>query len=416
MGALAVARRGFPAAYRAGSSAYRNGFQNSEANQARAANDNVSVPRAANDNATTLGSSGVPSIPASLGRSLARSASPFARLLGRSVPGLNIALLALDLYDLYQLWNQWGSQWGWAMNWNGWYMSCGLPNGTIIATGLGCGSSANFANADIGHIYSAEGPAGVWTQYCNFGEYKRPGPTGFQQYLVVGKAVRALTNKYVDDMSFPYYAYPSAPGGAVPPFIPAVQPGAIPILSPVPEPQPIPYESLPYRRPSGWPESSAWGNAAPGEPVGSPGQVPGPQIVLTPTGYTAQPSTPFRPPRPPKRGEKEKKGVVSLNASGNKLFIATGKAFGAITELADFIEAIYEAIPEAIRGKRKRSLVNQMKFIASHYESIVLDDAILNVIQNQVEDAAIGKLAQAATKSFAKATGRPVGVTWGKAL
>lgn len=156
--------------------------------------------------------------------------------------------------------------------------------------------------------------------------------------------------------------------------------------------------------------------------LGKPGQ-PKPSIgVAGPKGTN-----------PPGRKEKERK--TKLGAVGGT---AAARIVNMTTESLDFLDALWDALPEEIKRKgarHNRSLAEKLerkgrkrysekvKDVWNHFDKINLTDALENIIKNQVEDFVIGKMSKHATKNLRDTQvkwygrkARTAGITWGEAL
>lgn len=97
------------------------------------------------------------------------------------------------------------------------------------------------------------------------------------------------------------------------------------------------------------------------------------------------------PPRyvsaPPRSGEKERKFILAPHQKS-----PAGIAMNIATESSDFIDAVFFAIPRAIRPKwpdgknKKLSMTAKLRFIYDHYEEVNASRMFNNLLQNQVQD------------------------------
>lgn len=182
-------------------------------------------------------------------------------------------------------------------------------------------------------------------------------------------------------------------------------------MQPLPQPRPRP---LPIGRPvpSWWPPSpdglpnQGYGDPRPSQiPIGATSPVSG---VGTRSDPRAQPrqgiAHNFRPPR---KGEREKKGTL-LKGPAWEL---AGAAMNAVTESADFVDAVFGALPQKLRselwrknGKHPLSYKKKLQALWDYYNQIDIPTAVKNVILNQLQDMIIGKINNAGTKALAKLT------------
>ncbi|MGR9080668.1 hypothetical protein [Rhizobium leguminosarum] len=106
-------------------------------------------------------------------------------------------------------------------------------------------------------------------------------------------------------------------------------------------------------------------------------------------------------PHPPGPGTKEKKVRV-----GPALLQVAQKAFHAITEYQDAVDALFDAIPKSKRCKTK-SLVGKSWCVFIHLDDVDIGDAIVNLLWNQFEDEVIGKELFGRNANAAAARGDP---------
>lgn len=145
--------------------------------------------------------------------------------------------------------------------------------------------------------------------------------------------------------------------------------------------------------------------------------VPG-QVQITSEGTSITPSTHRRRAR--KKNEKERKIVVSASK------LAIGRAAGTVTEGVDALDAIYEALPKAMRDKARASrhgkdprVTVKLRMVYDHFDQVDLRQAVRNLLENQVEDWFYGQLGQRAQEGlnrsgWKKATGIEHGNALGK--
>lgn len=105
----------------------------------------------------------------------------------------------------------------------------------------------------------------------------------------------------------------------------------------------------------------------------------------------------------PRKGEKEIKTDMAGLPTGALKILLNG-----VTEVGDFIDSIYEALPRPLRtwkgrdGKwRAKDITPQSKAlrIYQHFDAINIGDAFVNLVVNQAEDFAFGKIGQASAKA-----------------
>lgn len=134
-------------------------------------------------------------------------------------------------------------------------------------------------------------------------------------------------------------------------------------------------------------------------------------------------------PRPPGRGAREKKWRSRRPLQGS-VYVKLGRAWGALTEASDLIDALYGALPKekqvrvvvkrsAASGKLVRPgdpgfnapnaewvtprLDTKLRQVAANWSSMRWETAAGNVVTNQLEDFVIGKTANTAQKQLNKA-------------
>lgn len=119
------------------------------------------------------------------------------------------------------------------------------------------------------------------------------------------------------------------------------------------------------------------------------------------------------PGRPP-RGTKERK----VKSNIGKLAGALSNIFHTLTEAGDFVGSIFDATGTAAQRKDVKGLHNKMAFIVANFDDIDWKQAIINLINNEVEDRVIGKIMGALDKQGI-AVGpsgmpniKPTGMSW----
>lgn len=92
-------------------------------------------------------------------------------------------------------------------------------------------------------------------------------------------------------------------------------------------------------------------------------------------------------------GVKEKKTI--LNRAAHTLF---ARAVSSVTETADFITAVYEALPKKFRAHQRMKrhgkdprLTVKAQLIYDNFDDLNVEDVLTNLIKNEIEDRAIGK-------------------------
>jgi len=223
-------------------------------------------------------------------------------------------------------------------------------------------------------------------------------------------------------------ARPFFPTAAPPmPWFPHWDPNTIPIAKPVPEPQPIPYPLVPKRPviPDHSPNTPQRG------PSVAPRTIPDPRFAVNPgptfvwryrpgAGRNQPPvlvqRPGFTPTSPPPKRVIEKKFALTINRSN--VGYAVGRVFGVATEIIDFIDALYDALPKAVKPKIRQKYVGwdtRAKLVWQHIDQMDWNKAFDNLVLNEGEDRLIGTLAKGG-KKLAQKTGRNAGFTIGPAL
>lgn len=216
--------------------------------------------------------------------------------------------------------------------------------------------------------------------------WARPGAGAAdeQAHVWPAHAVRTYQQVLFDPMSVPVYAFKTD--------------------------VPVPYALIPYRQINPW-------RAASEQTLRGP-------VTQTRT-LTRFSIVPPRPPvrlkvpwpdRPPPR-VKEKKYVASLSQGHIIARIAN-----VVTEGNDFVNAVYDALPDDVKRKWHSRLDTRLKVIFENFHRLDLTDVLVNILENQVEDLAFGtagKYLGKATRKDQERTGgrgRPVGYGTGPAL
>lgn len=312
-------------------------------------------------------------------------------------------------------------------------LDCGMTGGPItdVAAFNACGQSIALSPASQSAGVTGNRPATIW----EWGPPVGPGP-GTSTYFLSGKRwVRVnpagesqVTKEVVTTVEYHQrnwsYAYN--------------EPWIKPFDYPNPFPQP--YRTIPSRPVSPLPEGSERGPSPrprllPDNPsVPGPSwvfNVPGKPTLVLPTfpplvgpGTGSNPGTEVAPlPGRPRPRQKEKKVYAKLKGGAARLV-------SGITETADAVDAIYEALPEKLRKKLEKRYRQQAiregrwvtipphqkaEWIYRYWKKVDIVQAMKNLAINELEDRVIGKLAQGARKT-SRRMGGIVGVLTGPAL
>lgn len=207
----------------------------------------------------------------------------------------------------------------------------------------------------------------------------------------------------------------------LPQIMPQIDPHSIKPETFTPDPKPVPYSVVPSLRENPYRDPVEQSQRGPTPEPNVPGITPGVPGV-PPIFPPVRPGGPVKvhPPgtatdrRPPHRGEKERKLILSL-APGHPV----ARGLGYATEGLDLIEAFYDALPEKIRQREWArdgftTPQDKLRVLYEQWDKLPPDywkDVLNNIIQNEVEDQIIGRTSKAQVKAQAKAgwKGRPVG-------
>lgn len=367
---------------------------------------------------------------------------PF-RFLGRAIPFFGWALLA---YELWRLYEQYSSYFGPPA---GWRIGCSVNWGPLEAFSHG---APNICGTP-GQVYVGPmPPTYVWSCgafTCGFhdiamGPYTNAG-------LRFGHAIEWVAPRFP---KFGPGSYPSAPPAPsnyqpapepdIPPAVPDIYPELDPFrrpMSPAPQPRPLPVRFPKFPRP---PDRSPdeWHKRGPNRPTRArpnPNERPGPvEIPARPPAFdppfvdrstdpSGQPrpvvnNPPFsrgpvnepnpkndKPPlvvfrpngsgsKPPAPNEKEKKWSAKVGPSW------LARIFGEATEAKDIIDAFYQSLPKDVRKKYKRNPPPQdaLRALYDHAEQIDLQRAIELLAINAIEDSVVGGIIGRAQRAAIK--------------
>lgn len=358
-------------------------------------------------------------------RPLMSGLRPYARFAG----ALGWLLIAYDLYELYQQLSalrrvengQWTTEGTPCFSSNGLF---GPNNGT---NGANCGIPTGITRSVLfrygGPVFHAASG-----QYYYYAGHLAGTPT-WNATNVTG-ARGPYTRCFVGPVSRPLFPWENPfPDFMLPPFVVPWAPITLPIGVPTPRPVPTPYPFLPRL-----PQHDPWSDPhesptrrysptparprtkpnpfvpyAPSVPDVAP--VPGVGIAVpTAPGAAASAAAPsasatprgFRPRRPPRNPrEKERKyrgGAATVNSI---MKAVAGVAYGA-TEVADAIDAIWDALPARVRAQYSRygEPSNKWKAIAIYrnLNSLNVSEAMQNLVVNQIVDAVVGRVAGRANR------------------
>lgn len=325
------------------------------------------------------------------------------RLGFRLVPWLGLAVSLAELADWY------ASRYyaaGWTLT-----LDCGRRVDAWAPSNVLCGVTLAFANGVIPPINAGTSAMMSMEFRDIIGTTRRYRPA---QNYQRGAAVTP---------GFPQYVPKRWPLGAVPFPWPQVIPDAQPVVAPQPHPLPIPYPLIPLL-----PEADPAGNplrgprprvrprvrprpgtpTVPGRvvdgvvPVRPPSPRPGPRPAEQPVVWT--PPSGDAPREPPGPRVKERKQVIAIGGTPARIVNAVG-------EIPDFVEAFHDALPPRYQAHRAGT-IHQARALYDHWDKVDMEQAILNLILNQIEDYAYGRLGRI-NAAAARAAGRNTGFQLG---
>lgn len=270
---------------------------------------------------------------------------PAVRMFARFMPWLSAALLAYELWELYM-----------------YYKRAAVPEGGT--TYVKC--------------RDPEPPKEIRRRWSN-NTCKLYQPSGAlnwsstnrwlhsEEQVTAGDWFRSNTIERTFYATDPGPLNPASPPGYFPDIpwpigVPRMPPWLWPLVPPLSPTYP------PVSPPVRWP--------SPGRPY-----PPNPEDPLPPNGNT-EPWAPPRtvsptPPRlePPGSGVKERKGKFLSSRVARTVL---GRILGNATEVADFIDALYEALPKELRSN-KDTLADKVEKLYTHADKIDLTDAVTNL-------------------------------------
>lgn len=87
-----------------------------------------------------------------------------------------------------------------------------------------------------------------------------------------------------------------------------------------------------------------------------------------------------------------------------------------VTETNDLVNALHDALPRELQAKSGR-IGDRLRALYRHWDQVDMRKGFRNVVFNEIEDRAIGKIGVLNAKAsarFGAATGRPVGFQTGR--
>lgn len=189
-----------------------------------------------------------------------------------------------------------------------------------------------------------------------------------------------------------------------------LNPFRLPINRPVPTPRPKPWRMTPRKHD---PRQSP--DEQPGGSNGSPGLQPWPEIVVKPApGLPPVFEIPFTPrgpglpkpgrhsPRLPRPREREVKLVLTPRATS-----ILGRLLSLITESLDLLEVAVKSLPWQLQKVIKgASPYRQLEFVLQNLDKVRPGSFLANLLSENLEDKAFGKLGRIGAKAAREAWNR----------
>lgn len=237
------------------------------------------------------------------------------------------------------------------------------------------------------------------------------------------------------EWTFPQRWSVPEPGSVPAPYFPGLDPNFIPLTPIVPAPTPA---QLPKPRPGYKPAGDPAPDhlVTPLEPSASPWFPPlRPYEISAVTSVTrahgsVSPSASPKPAvsrsphgvLPPGPRERERKRNFTGSGAGAFVWAVAN----ALTEATDVTNAIYKALPPSVRRFKGRNgkwmdkdiaWQDRAKRIMANLDKVDIDQAMLNILANQMEDFVIGKFSQGADRANRNLTyRRPLGLGTGPGI
>lgn len=298
-------------------------------------------------------------IPGGLGGLVIRGA-------GRLVPWIGVGMLA------YDVWRWWQGRQG--LDMRGWEVT------------VECGERPDYPQRFAYHptYLNYCGNGGIGTINNGYGTPQelladRPNSHAFGYWQERSSISSAFVRKYekVSEDAHPEGPIEvNMPSAYLPPVMPYyppwIDPLQMPINQPMPTPVPPPYRWIPRRRPNPYrspTEQSQRGN----------------RVETAPT------PRPYARPRPAGRGTKERKVLSSVATAVLTLW-------SAATEVPDWVDAFYDALPEELREAARREFEGKPNvsirayMVYRYFEYVDLNQALQNSLWNIIEDATAGEI------------------------
>jgi len=293
------------------------------------------------------------------------------RFAGRFIPWIGWGLLAYDLWWWYQHRDAgWNTPPGTVVNCeardpSGWPLE---QFRWLNVPGF-CGGSQSGTPGNM--TYSPSEPYYVWYQ----GLYL-PWPFDAYRWRTVNSTLF------------------SPPPGVIPEWLPEinlprVMPMPPPEVMPIPDPV-LPYKTLPHRKPDPWKRGNTLPEGTPGI-VPEAGAEPAP-IIADGKGIHSAPGAQPHARSQPRGRVKERKVTAKTSLAAQFLALAR-RALHQLTELDDFVDALWKALPRDVKWTPgvKKGLKEKMADIYNHFDRLDISKALYNIVENQIEDAVIGR-------------------------
>lgn len=280
-------------------------------------------------------------------------------------------------------------------------------NGPWTQTGV-CGNPLQNMGGYSRYQSTASNLYIAFTNGCLAGQghgaitWDAPIPSNMRSIVKINHYSSTL-GQYVESYSRTSTGVTFAPGPRpwiVPHALPAPSPRYLPIKNPAPRPLPVPWKAIPDRVPD--PAEEAENPDRPEQEAPEEAPPEWTRIIEYNPAKSPKPTiSPLAPPyrRPPRREEKEKKFSGTSDFVQN-FFKKISKGKEAISEIDDFIEQIFEALPKEIQKKVKRKTPQGMlKEIYDHWDKIDWYKAIDGIVLNWIEDKVVGTALAASDKT-----------------
>ena len=223
-----------------------------------------------------------------------------------------------------------------------------------------------------------------------------------------------------DEGRIPAGVLPGKQEGHKPAVPPSIDPEAMPIgrIAPNPNSTILPYRLVKARRDAGNPyavDGYTWhAGPRPGEfsPWGASSPIRVPAVTVDNRGNQVPSRVKPNVPAIPRMHERKVKA-----ASQGAAQVAYMKLFGAMTEIGEFVDSMYDALPQSIRvqdyyanGKHDLGRDKKLWSLYQNYRAIDVDLMVRNIVFDQLQDMVIGKASRDITVASG---GSPISRTLG---